>query len=416
MLDELTYQQRKRLRDQLAEIVCSSAWLDAIAPADENGMVRRFNEGVFPPGGDATIMCVCAECKRTCPPNAHSAICSDCEIESDEFVLLDKLSRAPEHRYFACIPSEREQLWRRRWRVPLRFAVTPTAEATEAEPSSLVNNPFSLVGGEEPYAKLGKEGESAVECPSYDEHSGNAPRGSDRLPHSQPANRHLAGEIACRCLGAPSPLIQFFDPIPRSSLASLPGEAAAEIGHLAEVFDRQLARSVRAATTSFRKVCRSLGDFSIRRRFGNLTLMHGGRSYCLLRYAPATPTRNVSIGSGRSAGCAMQLLPEIESGLQREIDYARKHRDAPPSAKRFTRRNPFVPAPEDFLGLQAFYRFRMTPEEREEWKAERRRERRRKAKRKARIAAKNAAKKAAKDAARNRKRVASRRADLVAIG
>lgn len=393
-------------------MVCSAAWLDAIAPADENGVVRHVYDGVFPPGGDATIMCVCAACKRTVPPNGHSAICYDCEIERAELSLLERLARASAHRYLACIASEREQLWRRWWRVPVRFAVTPTAEGTDAEPPLLLNNPFNLAGGEEPYCKLGKEGESAVECPSYDDHSGNAPHGSDRLPHSQPANRHLAGEIACRSLGVPSPLIHFFDPIPGSSLAALPGNVAAEIGRLAESFDRQLARSVRVATTAFRKACRPLGDFSILRRCGNITLVHAGRSYCLLRYEPATPTRNVSIGSGRSAGCAMQLLPESESGIQREIAYAKEHGDAAPSAKRFTRRNPFRPAPEDFLGVQAVLHFRMTPEEREEWKAERRRERRRQAKRKARIAANRAA----KNSAHKRKRVAARRSELVAIG
>lgn len=411
MFSELSFRKGRELRNDLAAIVCSGSWLDTVVPQNENGVVRGFFDDVFPPGGDTTIMRACHTCKRISPPNGCLGICCDCEVEQAEFAYLERLRCMSPYRLVASIASEREQVWRRWWRMPIRFAVTPTVETEqkEAEPSLLVNNPFNVVGGVEPYRRSGQEGESSEECPSFDDHAGDAPRGSDQLPNVKRMDRHLAGEIACRVLGTPSPLTHCFDPIPRSSLASLPGVVATEVLRLAESFDRQLSRSVRDATTAFRKACRSLGEFRILRRFGSILLACGGNYYCLLRYEPAIPTRNVSVGSGRSAGCALQLLTETETGLQREIDYARKHGVVAPSTKRFTRRNPYRFAPEDYFGLLAFYGFRMTLEEREEWRAEvRAKQRRKRAKAKSR--------KNAKKAARKHKTMTAGRAELVAVG
>lgn len=155
MFSELSYHEGRKLRDDLAAIVCSGTWLDAAVPQDENGVVRGFFHDVFPPGGDATIMRACLTCKRVSPPNGHFGICCDCEVEQAEFAYLALLARMSPHRLVASIASDREQVWRRWWRLPNRFAVTPTEDdSKDAEPSLAVSNPLNVVGGVEPYTAL----------------------------------------------------------------------------------------------------------------------------------------------------------------------------------------------------------------------------------------------------------------------
>lgn len=58
----------------------------------------------------------------------------------------------------------------------------------------------------------------------------------------------------------------------------------------------------------------------------------------------------------RASGGQIVLLPESETGLLAEIAYYRKHGEMMPSAKRYSRHNPYLEAPEDWdspTGLSA---------------------------------------------------------------
>jgi hypothetical protein len=121
--------------------------------------------------------------------------------------------------------------------------------------------------------------------------------------------------------GTPSQFTRFFDPIPLSSLNSLPIKVAVEIRSTAIYFDRQIAPSVSAATTAFRKACKPLGRTSIVRKRGNIFLSHGGRVYCLLRYKP-------------TSRCDLRLLPESDEPILNEIAYFKEHGAVSPRARR----------------------------------------------------------------------------------
>lgn len=345
---ELTYSQGQALRRRLAGTVCSSAWLDAIAPADNKGVVQGLKPDLYPPGDFSTAMSECAACKRIGPPNGVRGICADCETEEVELAFWERCLQASTH--------DRTQLLRRWWREPVRFY--PTVRKCEAEswgvpstcdPPALLANPAGMIFA---LATPHGRGTRSEEVSAIDERKPTDPSSdSDGGLQEKRSDRRVALEIACRILGVPSPGIRFYDPIPRSSLAHLPEKVAAELVCLAESFDRRTAPSVRAATTAFRRVCQPLGEFAVVRRRKTIALLHGGIAYCLLRYEPVLPTRNVSIGSGRSAGCVLTLLPEDEQALRREIAYANEHGQAALSARRFTRPNPYRSAPEDRLDV-----------------------------------------------------------------
>jgi hypothetical protein len=342
MFFELSYQEGCKKRKNVATVVCSSAWLDAIVPEDENGVVQGYHDDLYPPGGNATLMRECVACRRVSPQNGHAGICCDCEVEQAESAHAKQRRRASRNQISDHFASDWKQLEKRWWRRPI-VEILPDRSAEQEDVSS--NGP-----------------------PSYDDHSGNGPSGSDRLPGTYPVDRRIAREDACRVLGLPSPLIRFSDPIPRSSLKYLPGAVAAELNRIAESFDRQAAKSVRAVSKAFRNACRSLGQFHVRRDQGNIVLRYDGRTFCLLRCEPDMPTRGVSIGSGRSAGCPFQLLSEKVPSLKKEIaDCLKKIARKPENevlknwprylsrrVKRFTSGNPRDYAPEDWLGMRAF--------------------------------------------------------------
>jgi len=341
MLGALSYRQGVRLRSRLLQIVCSSTWLDAIAPADFNGLVRHARRGVYPPGGENTAMRECPACRRISPPNSPQPICGDCEIEIAELAFCMWCAQSTRSQRF-----ERQRRW---WCSPMRLDLSADDDdGTSPTWATFVNNPGSVVHGLEPSDET--TAEFVDEFSALDDDPDVSPR------TARPDHR-AAVKFAHRILGLPTKQIAFNDPIPRSSLSQLPTHVASDLERLAAEFVGQTARSVRAATTAFRRTCRSLADASIRARRGLIELEYAGRYYGLLRYAPVWPTRNVSIGSGRSAGCALTMLPESELALQREIAYAEAYGGAVPSAKRFTRSNPFRAAPEDALGLRALLGF-----------------------------------------------------------
>jgi len=350
MLGELSYRQGLRLRRRLLQAVCSSSWLDAIAPADANGYVRTARRGLYPPGGEATAMRECPACRRISPPNSPQPVCGDCEIETVELAFSQRCARSTH--------SQRRELQRLWWRSPLRFDLSDADDSVAPTWTSLVQNPAGAIRGWAP-SENATDGFADEFSPNDDDHA-DSPSGSDETSSAVRDDRLAAAEYAHWLLGLPTRQIAYYDPIPKSSLSLLPADVASELLRLTTEFAGQMARSIRAATTAFRRACRPLESASIRGRRGLIELRYAGRCYGLLRYASDLPTRNVSIGSGRSAGCVLTLLPENEAALRREIAFAEANEDVVPSAKRFTRSNPFRSAPEDRFGLRAFLGSRRT--------------------------------------------------------
>jgi len=61
-----------------------------------------------------------------------------------------------------------------------------------------------------------------------------------------------------------------------------------------------------------------------------------------------TDWRTVKREKGRCPGCQFLLLPEGKGKLQEEIAYYREHGRIRPSARRYSRHNPYLPALEDY--------------------------------------------------------------------
>lgn len=292
----------------------------------------------------------CPACRRISPPNPPLLICGDCEIETAELAFSQRCARST--------LSQRRELQRRWWRSPLRFDLSDADDSIAPTWMSLVQNPAGAIRGWAP-SENATDG-LADEFLMADDDPADPPSGSDETSPAVRDERLAAAEYAHWLLGLATRWITYHDPIPKSSLSLLPTDVATELTRLATEFAGQMARSIRAATTAFRHACRPLDQASIRGRRGLIELRYAGRCYGLLRYTSDLPTRNVSIGSGRSAGCVLTLLPENEAALRREIAFAEANEDVVPSAKRFTRSNPFRAALEDRLGLRAFLGSRRT--------------------------------------------------------
>ena len=333
-LDEL----RGEMRDNL---VCSGAWLDTILPIDEDGHVSDYHPDLYPPGLDETQMRNCQACGRVAPANGTAGICCDCETEEDEIAFA------------ACLeiqPGDYEPLAKVRWNRPVCFAVTPLESGPEpAQPPEFFLAPEKLFHAQGPPESL----EDAA-----DREQRSDEEVDDEIPKKNPAANQQAIDITCRVLGIPSLYIRFVDRIPRSSLNRLPAKVADELNRTLDLFTDQIATSVRAVMRAIRRACAPLSNFVVYRWRGNIMLFLAGQRLCLLRYAPDRPTRNVSVGSGRAAGCALTLLPEDEGTLRCEIDYARTHAQVRPSSQRFSQPNPYQKAPEDGQGVRVFFRRR----------------------------------------------------------
>ena len=104
MHSELSYGEATRLLAGLAHIVCSTAWLEKIAPQPRH-KGWSFNEDQYPPGGTKTQMQFCSVCETICPPNGTSKFCCDCETERSELIFLQRCRR--------WAPDDRQELTRR---------------------------------------------------------------------------------------------------------------------------------------------------------------------------------------------------------------------------------------------------------------------------------------------------------------
>ena len=328
----LNYAQATRLLTTLARLVCSTAWLEQIAPRPlQNGW--SFDDEQYPPGGGQTRMRFCAVCETIAPPNLPMTHCFDCETELSELRFLQFCKER--------IDEGIAEFIKRWWELPLRFA---------GEPDGLFNNPWTAIADMMESGSFRSRAEEG--SPIYGEETADSPDGRPPTSRTDDAVRRSAVESACYRLGIPCSHTRFYDPIPASSLKFLPPDIAEAIHELAGGLPRESAQSVRQAMRAFRQICQSLPDSEIRRWRRNIVLRWQQQQFCLIRYSGEFPTRNVSINSGRSAGCELDLLSATEAVLRKEIGYFQQHGRIVPSARRFSRPRPHLRAPEDNLRVE----------------------------------------------------------------
>ena len=330
----LTVSKRCAWRRAIAEVVCSHAWLDAIAPA-ENGEVLHSRLEIYPPGENQTAMRTCRVCQRI-RPNGLLPICCDCQVEQSESTFWDSFWWARD--------TDHEGLLRRWWPNPARIrdnSVVEIARRVRQAQScelAMVDSSHS-------------DERSAI----YPDETADLPYESTNATRSRP-DKHLSTLVAATfSLGISSGRVRFYDAIPAASLAALPEQVAWAILQVAKSLDRLEMQSVRAATTAFRKVCRPIADARILRCRGGIGIKWSGGCRCLIRYQPSLSTRNVSIGTGRSAGCELTLLPESEQALRSEIHQYETFGCVARRARRFTRPNPYHRVPEDHLTVEDLF-------------------------------------------------------------
>ncbi len=81
------------LRDK---VCCSQPWVDAVvvSEAGNHGRIWYRLDGVFPPGGNKTLMRKCPSCGRICPPNGQKGNpCCDCEA-ADSWLAIHRYERS----------------------------------------------------------------------------------------------------------------------------------------------------------------------------------------------------------------------------------------------------------------------------------------------------------------------------------
>lgn len=189
---------------------------------------------------------------------------------------------------------------------------------------------------------------------------------------------------------------RLFDPIPKSSLSTLPRNVSEGIYSIVARCESVTTSEIAYIVSALRRACEPLVEFEIfikqppqdpknpksaKKRWGSraptayrghsiwcsdVTLIHDGRSFCLLRFEELGRKQDASRNSGRTRGCILTLLPETEEALKKEIARYQanlkqqlesaedgesqsqlEYQAIPPHAKRFTRVNPYQAARED---------------------------------------------------------------------
>ncbi|MFV0443336.1 MAG: hypothetical protein ACK5Q5_07175 [Planctomycetaceae bacterium] len=335
-------------------------------------------------------------CERD--PRSGESSC-DAEVETSEIRFAHSLAAAEaEDLQTETDPDDwrndgaAEELLRRWWRRPVRA-------------SELFEAPHRILAG------LGVRGDDDESPESARDDVQSLPGSEGGIRPANPLQRQITLEIASRRMAIKPTGVRLFDPIPESSLATLPPDVVADILAVLERCDRQVVADVRPIVRALRIICEPLKRCSVqtvspskyRRRprhsvagaasaprpastrlhgtsphCADINLRYRGREYCLLRFAAPYRVADVSDRSGRAIGGIATILAEDDEGLLREI--ARYHDrlqarlplcqspeqmeqvrlDAiDPSARRFTQGNPFLAAPEDRLSLEeCFYRER----------------------------------------------------------
>jgi len=283
-------------------------------------------------------MIPCGVCGRIAPRNEPLTCCYDCQADDCEARFLKRLNASK-------CKVEMKELLTRWWRRPIKMC-------------RLAANPYALVRGLELQSLMAVVSTSEEGNAIHFEDVADPPAAKDeRPPGAVQLGREAALEIAHQRLGIRSPTIRFTDPVPMSSLRHLPFSVAVEIQSIGRRHDRRQDKNVRAAASQYRAACQALRDPEIVAARGEVLLKYAGRHRRLLRYGPDYPSRGLGPSSGRAVGCTFTILSEDEKSLQKEIDhFHERHRESPdaldfhkimPSARRFTRANSHVAAPED---------------------------------------------------------------------
>lgn len=314
METRLLYSEAAKLAEELRNIVCSPPWLDAVLKQATDGLGNWIFTGYPPPGCEATGMRQCPDCRRIAPTNQyHSCLCYDCEAILHD--IEPQLERFPEGA---------DELLRRWWRRPVSVQEFAEGLVSGDDAWSLASVTMRLATA---VAEPSAFEKSAIYLEDIGEDATNRP--------FAPSRRQIEDSIRYH-LGQAKSEVLFFDPIPRSSLSSLPGDVASEIRAIVSEADRSVTASARSLLRVLREACKPLENHSVVRRHGCIILRCSGRPLCLLRFQRNRPRK----ASGQAIGCSFVLLPESEPALRKEITYALEHQVVMPRARRLARPRP----------------------------------------------------------------------------
>jgi hypothetical protein len=249
-------------------------------------------------------------------------------LESNE-LLMEFVRKCP-----GLLRDPRRQFWRLRWRHTCwRDAMENPWPLLKGGQSQHASDDVAISPHEMPDAKAGRE-----------------------EPKRNEIDRHGVGEMMHYHLGIQTPFVRVYDPTFEHNLVGIPRSVAYEICRIGREYDGQTLRDVRRVTNKIRKACKPLGKYRVSAESSAILLEYNGRLYNTVRQDKDPPTRNVSMGTGRSAGCSIQLLSETENSLKEEIAFFKASGQLPKTVCRFTVANPFVKdADEDGLSVSACF-------------------------------------------------------------
>lgn len=303
----------RRLRRHLRRAMCSMPWVDAVLES----LAASGKNDVFPPGPD-TAMRSCSRCHRIGPLLDASKVCIDCESTLEERRFWRHLDDFTDIDLAQAVCRQ----WWGPFRRPKRKAVSYQEGVVPEEVDSL---------------------ESTLLATLQDQTEGND-CSLRRTEHA--IRRRQAWETLTRRMGWRGIGFRLYDPIAWDSLAPLPSATRWQVRQLVDVFAHRMVRRVGAVT-------RLLGSafedpelrFESKRR--SIDLCWRNHRFRLLRWERDVGSGESPTRGGRAVGCDGAVLAEDEEQLLREIAFAQKTGKVMISTQRFTRSNPFSPAPED---------------------------------------------------------------------
>ncbi len=282
-------------------------------------------------------------CNHLGPPFDESQVCFDCDVETAEeaawrrfrrfqrFLESNDLLMKFVRQCPGLLRDPLRQFWRLRWRhICWRDAI---------------ENPWPLLKG--------GHSQHASDDVAISPHEISDAMAGREEPKKNEIDRHGVGEMMHYHLGIQTPFVRVYDPTFEHNLVGIPRAVAYEICRIGREYDGQTVRDVRQVTNKIRKACKPLGSYRVSAERSAILLEYNGRYYNTVRQDKDPPTRNVTVGTGRAAGCSIQLLSETEKALKAEIRFFKKKGRLKRRVRRFSGPNPFVrKAKEDRLSVE----------------------------------------------------------------
>ena len=246
-------------------------------------------------------------CDHLGPPFDESQVCYDCEVETAEEAAWRHFRR------FSSRPGIQRTV----------NGIRPTMSWSVARPAPpiLASSLAASRVGETPMANpwpllKGGQSQHASDDVAISPHEIPDAMAGREDPKRDEIDCHGVAEMMHYHLGIQTPFVRVYDPTFEHNLVGIPRAVAYEICRIGREYDGQTLRDVRRVTNKIRKACKPLGNYRVSAERSAIMLEYNGRLYNTVRQDKDPPTRNVSMGTGRAAGCSHPITQRDGEGAE----------------------------------------------------------------------------------------------------